>query len=86
MPFTYIIYSEKLAKYYIGACIDLKRRLYEHNTGHSKFTSLAVPWVVKFTKEFPTLQEAKQYELKIKKMKSRKYIDELIALPIAIGR
>lgn len=43
MPFVYIIYSEKLDKYYVGACIDLKRRLYEHNIGHSKFTSTGMP-------------------------------------------
>ena len=79
MPFAYIIYSQKLDKYYIGACIDLERRLYEHNIGHSKFTSLGAPWRLMYSKEFSTLQEAKQYELKIKKMKSRKYIEGLIA-------
>ena len=78
MAFMYILYSAKLDKYYVGACIDFRRRFYEHNIGHSKFTSLGVPWELKFTKEFPTLQEAKQYELKIKKMKSRKYVESLI--------
>ncbi|MES2850621.1 MAG: GIY-YIG nuclease family protein [Bacteroidota bacterium] len=79
MPFTYIIYSSKHNKYYVGACTDLERRLYEHNIGHSKFTSLGVPWVLKYKKEFATLLEAKQFEMKIKKMKSRKYIEDLIA-------
>ena len=79
MPFTYIIYSSKLNKYYIGACIDIDRRLHEHNIGHSKFTSTGIPWELKFKKQFSTLLEAKQFELKIKKMKSRKYIEGLIA-------
>ena len=79
MPFTYILYSSKLDKYYVGACIDIDRRLYEHNIGHSKFTSTGMPWELKFTKEFETLQEAKVFEQKIKKMKSRKYIEGLIA-------
>jgi putative endonuclease len=78
MPYTYILYSAKLDKYYVGACIDMERRLYEHNLGRSKFTSTGLPWILKFTKEFSTLQEAKQYELKIKKMKSGKYIEGLI--------
>ncbi|MCY7293079.1 MAG: GIY-YIG nuclease family protein, partial [Ferruginibacter sp.] len=43
MPFIYIIYSEKLNKYYTCACINLERRLYEHNIGHSKFTSVGLP-------------------------------------------
>jgi Predicted endonuclease containing a URI domain len=79
MPYTYIIFSAKLNKYYVGACIDLERRLYEHNIGHSKFTSLGVPWELKYEKEFDTLSEAKEFERKIKKQKSRKYIEGLIA-------
>ena len=78
MPVTYIIYSAKLDKYYIGACIDFERRFYEHHTGHSKFTSTGIPWEKRFTRVFTSLQEAKTFELKIKKMKSRKYIERLI--------
>ena len=79
MPFVYILYSTKLNKHYVGACIDLQRRLYEHNIGHSKFTSTGVPWVIRYTEEHNTLPEAKKRELEIKKKKSRKYIEELIA-------
>jgi len=79
MSYTYILYSEKLGKYYIGACIDLKRRLYEHNIGHSKFTSAGIPWKIVYTEEFETLADAKKREFKIKKMKSKKYIEGLIA-------
>ena len=78
MPFTYILFSEKLNKYYIGACIDLERRLYEHNIGHSKFTSLGIPWKIVYTEEYGTLVLAKKRESQIKKMKSRKYIEDLI--------
>ena len=77
MSFVYIIYSSKLDKYYIGACTDLQRRLYEHSIGHSKFTSTGVPWTLKHSEEFETLQAAKRRELAIKKMKSRKYIEGL---------
>ena len=78
MPFTYIIFSEKLNKYYVGACTELDRRLHEHNIGHSKFTSLGIPWILKHKEEFSSLQEAKKREMEIKKMKSRKYIESLI--------
>jgi putative endonuclease len=78
MPFVYIIYSDKLNKYYVGACTDLQRRLNEHNIGHSKFTSTGVPWVLKYKEEFESLQEAKKREQYIKMMKSRKYIEGLI--------
>jgi len=74
-----MLYSPKLYKYYVGACIEMERRLCEHNIGHSKFTRLGIPWELKYAEEYATLLEAKQRELKIKKMKSRKYIEELIA-------
>ena len=78
MPFTYILFSEKLNKYYIGACVNLERRLYEHNIGHSKFTSVGIPWKIVYTEECLTLADAIKREKQIKNMKSRKYIDDLI--------
>lgn len=78
MPFIYILFSEKLNKYYIGACVILERRLYEHNIGHSKFTSIGMPWKIVYTEEYPTLADAIKIEKQIKRMKSRKYIDDLI--------
>ena len=77
MAYTYILFSEKLNKYYVGACTNVERRLYEHNIGHSKFTSTGVPWVLKHSELFDTLQAAKNRELAIKKMKSRRYIESL---------
>ena len=78
MAQMYILYSEKLNKYYVGACIDMGRRLYEHNIGHSKFTSTGTPWKLVYTEVFETLPLAKQREAYIKKQKSRKYIEQLI--------
>ena len=80
MPFTYILYSSRLDKFYIGACTDMSRRLHEHNIGHSKFTSTGIPWELKYTEEFETLAQAKKRENQIKKMKSRKYIERLISI------
>ncbi|MCF8450917.1 MAG: GIY-YIG nuclease family protein [Taibaiella sp.] len=79
MPFVYIIYSTKVNKYYVGACTNLERRLYEHNIGHSTFTSTGIPWELRYTESFNTLAEAKKRESEIKKMKSRSYIEKLIA-------
>ena len=45
MSHIYIICSKKLDEHNVGACIDLQRRLYEHNIGHFKFTSLGLPWI-----------------------------------------
>jgi putative endonuclease len=79
MPSVYILYSEKLNKFYVGACTDLSRRLYEHNIGHSKFTSTGIPWILKYQEEFDSLVLAKKRETEIKKKKSKIYIEKLIA-------
>ena len=77
MAFMYILYSSKLNKYYVGSCINMERRLYEHNIGHSSFTSRGIPWIIKHTEFFEELLLAKQREMYIKRMKSRKYIESL---------
>ena len=78
MAWVYFLYSKKINKYYVGACTDLDRRLYEYNLGHSKFTSTGTPWELVFKEEWEDLALAKQREMKIKKMKSRTYIQDLI--------
>ena len=78
MPYCYILFSEKLNKYYVGACINLDRRLHEHNIGHSKFTSTGIPWKLLYKEEYDTLFLAKRRESKIKQMKSRKFIVDLV--------
>ena len=70
MPFVYILYSEKLNKYYVGSCVNLERRSYEHNIGHSKFTSTGIPWKIVYSEEYSTLAEARKREAQIKNMKS----------------
>jgi putative endonuclease len=79
MAAMYILYSKKLDKYYVGACTDLQRRMYEHNIGHSSFTRLGMPWECVYQENYETLQEAKKRELQVKRMKSRRYIEDLVA-------
>jgi putative endonuclease len=59
MPSCYILYSSKLDKYYVGACINMERRLHEHNIGHSSFTSTGIPWELMYEEHYDTLPEAK---------------------------
>ncbi len=75
---TYIIYSFSLDKYYIGYSFDVNKRLVEHNSGISSFTSKATDWQIKWYKPFKTREEALAEEKRIKSKKSRKYIEWLI--------
>ena len=78
MYYTYIIYSTSLNKYYVGSCKNVEERLQDHMNSRSKYTKVAKDWELKYFEAFLTRSEACQRELKIKKMKSRKYIENLI--------
>jgi len=78
MPYCYILYSAKLSKYYIGSTTDIKRRVEEHNRGKEKFTATGIPWILVYKEVFDELKQARQRELYIKKMKSKKFIEVLI--------
>ena len=78
MPYCYILYSEKLNKYYVGSTTDITRRLEDHNRGKEKFTKTGCPWVIVYTEIFTELLDARRREASIKKQKSRKYIEALI--------
>lgn len=80
MGYVYVLYSKKLERYYIGSCIDLQRRLEEHKHGIYKnsFTAKANDWELLFSIDSLAYQQARRIEAHIKKMKSRKYIEDLI--------
>ena len=46
MYFIYILYSQKLDRYYVGTTDDVDKRLVEHNSGlySNSFTSKGIPW------------------------------------------
>lgn len=78
MFYIYIIYSKTLDKYYVGSCQNIEQRLQDHLNSRSKFTKIAKDWELKHSEIFSTRSEAYKRELQIKKMKSRKYIENLI--------
>jgi len=75
---VYILFSKTKNKYYIGQTNSLDRRLEEHNSGKTKSTKYGIPWELKYSKGFETRSEAMEYENKLKKMKSREYIEKVI--------
>ena len=80
MFYTYILYSEKIDRYYVGYSANPEKRLDErHNKGSVKATRNGFPYTLVVKKEFETEQQARSEELRIKKKKSRKYIEWLIA-------
>jgi putative endonuclease len=78
MYYTYIIYSATINKYYVGSYQDVAERLQDHLNSRSKYTKVAKDWELKHFETYLTRSEACQREMQIKKMKSRKYIENLV--------
>ena len=76
--YLYIIQSQKNNRYYIGSTNSWKRRIQEHNEGKSPYTRTTRPWKLVYLQEFETVGEARKRELYLKKLKSRKVIEDLI--------
>ncbi len=76
--FVYILQSKKNLIYYIGSSTDVDSRLTYHNKGWVIATKNKGPWEIKFIHNCPTIKEARQIEHKLKKMKSRKIIEQII--------
>ena len=80
MFYTYILFSATKNKYYIGSTGDLlEERIRKHNTNHSGFTGGMGDWTLKYSEAFHTKSDALKREKEIKKWKSRKLIEKLIA-------
>jgi len=75
----YIIYSEKLDKFYVGSTENIETRIAQHNAAMSDFTSKGIPWKLMYSEAFGSRTEAANRERAIKKKKSRRYIEYLIA-------
>jgi putative endonuclease len=81
--FVYILYSENIDSYYVGQSINPVVRLAEHNS-HLKnraFTKRADDWKVFLTIQCESRTQAILIEKHIKKMKSKKYLNNLKAIP-----
>jgi putative endonuclease len=70
MFYVYIIKSLKDGTYYKGFTEDYKKRLEEHNSGLSSFTSGKLPWQLIYVEAHSTKKDALIREKKLKKCKS----------------
>ena len=80
MAAVYVLYSKKIDAFYIGSCHDLDERLLEHTQKNykSSFTTRADDWELFLKIEDLNFQQARNIEAHIKRMKSRKYLHNLI--------
>jgi putative endonuclease len=79
MYYTYVIYSKTADQFYIGYTSNIEGRLVKHNYGATLSTKKGIPWEMKYFETFSTKKEAIVRERKLKKLKSRKYLEQLIS-------
>jgi putative endonuclease len=86
--YVYIIYSEKLDRYYVGTTDNPQKRLDQHNSGsfHDAFTRKGIPWSLFLVIDGLESKQAYKIESHIKKMKSRKYLKDLVKFPAIIEK
>ena len=77
--FVYIIQSTKTGRYYIGSTTDIDRRLYDHNHKNTPSTKSGVPWILKFLCKYDSLCLAREVERRLKKQKSKIFLEDIIA-------
>jgi putative endonuclease len=78
MHHVYVLYSDLLDKYYIGSTADVERRTTQHNSLPEGFTKAGRPWSLVYVEDFESKSEALKREKYLKRMKSRRFIEELI--------
>jgi putative endonuclease len=76
--YVYILLSLKDFSFYVGQCDDLDRRMSKHFEGMSKYTSSKRPLRLVYFEMYTTRSESIKRERQVKRMKSRKYIEQLI--------
>ncbi|RYU92485.1 GIY-YIG nuclease family protein [Mucilaginibacter terrigena] len=79
MFYAYILQSSKSGRYYIGHTENIEARLERHNTGKVKATKNKGPWILMSFESFQTKAQANAREFYIKSMKSRVFIEKLVA-------
>ena len=80
MYYVYVIYSEKLNRFYTGTTDDLDKRIEQHNSAFypNSFTSKGIPWQLKTSFSFENNLHAYFAESFIKRMKSKIFIEKII--------
>ncbi len=83
MAFVYILYSPSINKFYAGSCKDLLDRINDHLTKifPDAYTVTVDDWTIYFVFENLTYSQARKIELHIKRMKSKKFIENLKKYP-----
>jgi putative endonuclease len=79
---AYILYSEKLDRFYIGYSLDFEQRLYIHNSSENeKWTKNDQPWILYLLIPCTSKKQAMRIEHDLKKIKQHHPSTKQIHMP-----
>jgi putative endonuclease len=79
MWYVYVLKSRASGKFYVGITQDLSRRIHEHNSGKSKFTSGHVPWNSIYHECLGNTREARIREKYLKSAAGKRYLAKVLS-------
>jgi putative endonuclease len=85
----YILFSNSFNRFYIGYTSDIEERIKLHNSGYfggRSYTKKVSDWTLYLLIPCETISKAVHIESRIKKMKSRKFIENLKEYPEMITK
>jgi putative endonuclease len=77
---VYVLESGTSGLWYVGFTESLERRLLEHNSGKSKFTSGHLPWKLIYSEVIEGREEARKREKYLKSAAGKRYIAKQLGL------
>ena len=78
MWYVYAIVSEVNGFIYVGMCMNLERRLKEHNNGMSKFTKPYIPWRLIYKEFIGAREKARIKEKYLKSGIGKEFLKTLV--------
>ncbi|HVZ58457.1 MAG TPA: GIY-YIG nuclease family protein [Patescibacteria group bacterium] len=78
MWYVYVLQSLVNGRHFTGSTNDIERRLSEHNSGKTKYTSQTRPFKLIYKETYSTRLEARQRELFLKTGKGRELLKVLM--------
>jgi putative endonuclease len=78
MYFVYVLKSHVDGRLYKGMTKNIETRIYEHNTGKNKSTRPYRPWILVYSKEFETREEARKHEKWLKSGIGREFLKSIL--------
>ena len=79
MYYVYVIYSDKIKRFYTGSTENLYKRLEHHNLGLNRWSRRGIPWGIVYFEKYETRNEVLKREKFLKSGKGRESIKARIA-------